>query len=107
MKTVPDRARRRRADRSHMPLGSSRNKWSIWQAEKMGSRGRCPLAAGGTVPPAAGGEPPPDPHLFFHKPFHLIHLDMGHIGRLRAQILHRAHITLNASQVKMTALSVV
>ena len=40
--------------------GSWKNKW--------GSRGRCPLAAGGTVPPAAGGEPPPDPHLFFHKP---------------------------------------
>jgi len=29
--------------------------------QKTGSRGPCPLAAGGT-PPAAGGEPPPDPH---------------------------------------------
>jgi len=37
----------------------------------MGSRGRCLLAAGGTVPPAAGGEPPPDPHLFLDEPIDL------------------------------------
>ena len=48
----------------------------LWK-NKWGSRGRCPLAAGGTpympfkgsyVPPAAGGEPPPDPHLFLDEP---------------------------------------
>jgi len=53
--------RRQHQQRRRLHKGSFRNKWSIWQAEKMGSRGRCPLAAGGTVPPAAGGEPPPDP----------------------------------------------